>query len=130
MQNSIGVIYLQKQSVWKACIAGLLTGLVNGFFGAGGGMLLVPLLTSLCRLEDKAAFASSISVILPICIASLVVYAWKGSLSLGDAWPYLLGGLLGGSLGGILFQRVSANMLHKLLGALILWGGVRLVFAL
>ena len=93
-------------------------------------MILIPLLTSFCKLEDKAAFASSISVILPICIASLIVYACRGTLAFSDAWPYLIGGLVGGLLGGLLFRKVSAGFLHKLLGALILWGGIRLVFAL
>ena len=36
-------------------LAGALAGFINGFFGAGGGMVLVPLLIWLCRLEDKAA---------------------------------------------------------------------------
>ena len=54
-------------------LAGALAGFINGFFGAGGGMVLVPLLIWLCRLEDKAAFSSAIAVILPLCIVSIVV---------------------------------------------------------
>ena len=114
---------------WKYAISGLLTGLVNGFFGAGGGMLLVPLLTRLCKVEDKQAFASSVCIILPICLVSLTVYALRGGLPLVAAWPYLSGGLVGGLLGGLLFKKVSAGFLHKLLGAFILWGGLRLILS-
>ena len=92
-------------------------------------MVLIPLLTRLCKVEDKKAFASSVCIVLPICLASLTVYALRGSVDLPGAWPYLLGGLGGGLLGGLLFQKVSAGFLHKVLGAFILWGGLRLVLS-
>lgn len=116
-----------RQFPWRFCVSGLLTGLVNGFFGAGGGMILIPLLTRLCRMEDKQAFASSLSVILPISVTSLIVYLLPGGVDLAGVWPYLIGGLAGGILGGILFRKVSAGFLHQALGILILWGGLRLV---
>lgn len=81
-------------------LAGALAGFVNGFFGAGGGMVLVPLLIWLCRLEDKAAFSSAIAVILPLCIVSIVIYALHDSLPVSDALPYLIGGAAGGVLAG------------------------------
>ena len=119
----------EKVSIVKAGTAGAATGLVNGFFGAGGGMLLVPLLTGLCRLDDKIAFASSISVILPISIVTLITYAMQGSVEFPASLPYLIGGAVGGILGGLFFRRISAVMLHRLLGLFILWGGIRLVMA-
>ena len=53
-------------SVWKFALAGALTGAVNGFFGGGGGCVLVPLLTGVCGLEPKKAFATSVAVVLPL----------------------------------------------------------------
>ena len=61
-------------------LAGALAGFINGFFGAGGGMVLVPLLLWLVRLEDKAAFSSAVAVILPLCAVSIAVYAAHDSL--------------------------------------------------
>ena len=92
-------------------------------------MLLIPLLTKLCRVEDKKAFATSVAIVLPICVTSIAVYALQGSVSLEGAWSYLAGGALGGIGGGLLFKKVSAGFLHKALGLFILWGGLRLVFA-
>mgnify|MGYP004638596683 CR=1 FL=1 len=58
---------------------------------------------------------------------SIAVYAATGMLPLSDAFPYLLGGALGGVLAGLWFQKVPAKWLHLALGALILLGGVRLL---
>lgn len=116
-----------KFALWKVLLTGALAGFVNGFFGAGGGMVLVPLLIWLVGLPDKLAFSSAISIILPLCVVSLVIYGRHDMLPLSDALPYLLGGAGGGVLAGLWFQKVPAKWLHLALGALILLGGVRLL---
>lgn len=88
-------------------------------------MILVPLLTIWCGMEDKSAFATSISIIAPLCLVSILVYCLHGSIDLSAALPYLIGGFLGGLLGGKLFQKTSARLLHRLLGSIILYGGIR-----
>ena len=108
-------------------LAGALAGFINGFFGAGGGMVLVPLLIWLCRLEDKAAFSSAIAVILPLCVVSIVIYALHDSLPLPEALPYLIGGAAGGVLAGLLFRKMPVRALHLILGGVILAGGIRLI---
>ena len=117
----------ENVSLWKCLLAGLAAGFVNGFFGAGGGMVLVPLLIFLVGLPDKLAFSSAISIILPLCVVSLVIYGRHDMLPLSDALPYLIGGAGGGVLAGLWFQKVPAKWLHLALGALILLGGVRLL---
>ena len=117
----------ENVSLWKCLLAGLAAGFVNGFFGAGGGMVLVPLLIWLVGLPDKLAFSSAISIILPLCVVSLVIYGRHDMLPLSDALPYLLGGAGGGVLAGLWFQKIPAKWLHLALGALILLGGVRLL---
>lgn len=106
-------------------IAGLIAGAVNGLFGAGGGMLLVPLLTKLSRIEEEKIFPSSVSIILPICIISLLFRISESGLPVKTAWPYLLGSVLGGILAGKLGKYIPVLWLHRILGILILWGGVR-----
>ena len=115
----------ENVSLWKCLLAGLAAGFVNGFFGAGGGMVLVPLLIWLVGLPDKLAFSSAISIILPLCLVSLAVYARQGALTV--AWPYLVGGFAGGLLGGWLLRRIPVNWLHRALGLVILYGGLRLL---
>ena len=77
---------------WKAwapaALAGGAAGLVNGFFGGGGGMVLVPLLAGKCGLERRSAFASSVAIILPLCALSAVIYFARGQLELLTALPW------------------------------------------
>lgn len=105
--------------------AGLAAGIVNGLFGAGGGMVLVPLMTHCTDLKDEDIFPASVSIILPICLISLVFTAARTALPWDAAMPYLAGSGIGGILAGCLGKRIPTIWLHRILGALILWGGVR-----
>lgn len=106
-------------------LAGIAAGTVAGLFGAGGGMVLVPLLTLLTDTEEEALFATSLSIMLPICIVSLAATAMTAPLPWRDALPYLMGGTAGGVLAGCLGQKIPVVWLHRALGVLILWGGIR-----
>ena len=108
--------------------AGGAAGLANGFFGGGGGMLLVPLLTRWCGLEQRRAFATSIAIILPLCALSSVIYWVRGGLDFGLALPYLAGGLLGGFVGGRVFKKLNMVWLRRAFALLILYGGVKALF--
>lgn len=106
-------------------IAGLAAGAVAGLFGAGGGMVLVPLLTLLTPMEDEEVFPSSISIILPICLVTLAVTAFSGTIAWWESLPYLFGSAIGGVLAGKWGQKIPVKWLHRGLGILILWGGYR-----
>lgn len=110
---------------WGIVLAGLCAGAVNGLFGAGGGMVLVPLLTFMTDLSEEEIFPASISIILPICLVSLCFTAFSAGIELRSALPYLLGSAAGGLLAGVFGRRIPAKWLHRALGLLILWGGVR-----
>lgn len=114
----------------KYIITGLLAGAANGFFGAGGGLFLVPLFVGWVGLEQRKAFATSVAVVLPLCVAALVSYARKGGVDLAVALPYLAGGLVGGLLAGRVFDQVPVTWLHRGFGVLMLYGGVRAVLRL
>lgn len=119
--------FFKEKPKLGAAVSGLMAGLVNGLFGAGGGMLLLPLLTHLCSLKAHVAFACSVCVILPLSLVSLGVYFLHGSLDFIQALPYLIGGAAGGVIAGLLLKKLSAVWLHRALGLLIVWGGLRLL---
>ncbi len=104
-------------------IAGLCAGAVTGLFGAGGGMVLVPLLVLLTDLDEEAIFPSSVAIILPICLTSLFLGSPK--IPLSHALPYLVGSAAGGVAAGLWGRNIPTLWLHRFLGIMILWGGVR-----
>ncbi len=109
----------------KLRLSGAAAGLVNGCFGGGGGMVMVPLLTRWCGLEQKQALATCVGVILPFCVLSAAIYVLRGGFDWLMALPYLIGGGIGGALGGLLFQKVSALWLRRIFALFLLYGGVR-----
>ena len=106
-------------------LAGSCAGAVNGLFGAGGGMVLVPLLTKLTQLEEDEIFPSSVVIILPMCLISLGLTFEKGTVPWDQTTFYLIGSCAGGILAGFFAKRIPTLWLHRLLGLLILWGGIR-----
>ena len=106
-------------------LAGAAAGTVSGLFGAGGGMVLVPLLTLVARLPEEQVFPVSVSVILPVCLVCLCLLPKGVQIPWETALPYLIGSCAGGVLAGLVGQRLPTPWLHRLLGGLIRWGGVR-----
>ena len=106
-------------------IAGTVTGAVNGLFGAGGGMVLVPLLVMSRCVKEENIFPASISILLPICVVSLTFGALSGVFAITEALPYLIGGAIGGVIAGLTGKNIPTVWLHRILGILILWGGIR-----
>lgn len=116
---------MRKHVFFGFILAGLGAGAVNGLFGAGGGMVLVPLLSLLTPLEEKEIFSSSIAIILPVCIISIAATAISGTVAWRAALPYLAGSAAGGLAAGLWGQKIPAKWLHRGLGILIIWGGIR-----
>lgn len=114
--------------LYKYIISSLGAGLMNGFLGAGGGIILVPLLISWVGLQTKQAFATSVFIILPISIVSAIFYFTNGNIDLRQALPYLAGGFLGGILCGKYFKKLPVNWLRRAFGLLLIVGGVRAFF--
>ena len=104
----------EKCGKWtRAAIIGSLCGLLNGLFGAGGGMAAVPLLRA-GGLEQKKAHATSLAVM-------------AEAVSFSQAAPYLPGGFVGACAGALLMNRIPSGMLRRVFGGLLIFAGVRLL---
>ncbi len=110
---------------WKSALAGAAAGAINGLLGAGGGMVLVPLLQKTGELEEREVFPASVAIILPLCLVSLGIGSLDRAIPFREALPYLLGSIPGGILAGLWGKKIPVKWLHRALGLMILWGGVR-----
>ena len=74
------------QAKTKYALSGTAAGLVNGLFGGGGGMVLVPLLNGWCGLAGKQAFATCVAAILPLSAVSAAGILPRCHTSSADWW--------------------------------------------
>lgn len=109
--------------------AGLAAGSITGILGSGGGLVLVPLLTVLCREDGETVFPCSLGIMLPVCFCSLLVQNGFSSVPLQEAIPYLIGGAIGGLLSAVVGKRIPLAWLHRFFGCILLWSGFRCLFS-
>lgn len=105
---------------------GVAVGLVNGVFGAGGGMLAVPILKK-SGLEQKNAHANAVAVILPITVISAVLYLVRGTVTLNDSFTYIPTGLIGSVIATFLLKNFSNKLLQKIFAVFMIYAGIRLL---
>jgi len=109
----------------KAAITGALAGIANGFLGAGGGMVIVPMFLNWLKIDERKTFATSVFVIAPLCAVSAAIYFLRGTICPNHTLPYLVGGLIGGFTGGLFFEKVPIGLLRKAFGIMMIYGGLR-----
>lgn len=115
---------MKKVKKWQILLFGAMIGVINGFFGGGGGMIVVPLLNKLFGLEQKKAQATALFVILPISIVSTIVYLCFNSIDFATGWPVILGIVAGGVAGAKLLNRLNNNAVKGIFIFFMLLGGV------
>lgn len=116
-----------KKQILILIVCGALIGLVNGFFGGGGGMLCVPILEKIIGLESKKAHATTLCVILPLCIVSALVYIYNNSIDFVNLSWVSLGAISGGIIGAIFLSKINSKWLRVIFAILMLGVGVKMV---
>ncbi len=121
------MIMVTSKKTFKGTVTGLLTGAVNGLFGGGGGMVVVPLLKNMLGYKEKNAHATAILIIAPICAASAVIYIINGYFSAEIVIPAAIGSVVGGLLGAFLLNKLPEFVINLLFIAVMIVAGVRMI---
>lgn len=115
-------------SIWCLLILGLIIGFINGFWGGGGGMICVPTLSNLLKLEEKKAHATTILIMLPLSIASVIVYLLNNTVNLDSSIYITSGFVVGGVIGAYILSKINNVVLQIIFSVVIIAGGVKLLF--
>ncbi|KNE29232.1 MULTISPECIES: sulfite exporter TauE/SafE family protein [Achromobacter] len=90
----------------RASVLGMLCGTLGGFFGVGGAVLAVPIITTVFRLSQTTAQALALCMVIPGSTIALITYAWAGQANWMVGLPMAIGSLL--------FVPVGVRLAYKL----------------
>lgn len=119
-----------KLTAWQivfAILAGLFVGFINGFLGAGGGMLVVPLLRLIFRQNPKVAHSTAVLVILPVCLVSSIAYLLGGHADYNMLWQVGIGTFAGGILGTFLLSKLKSDVITVLFSLVMIGAGAFMI---
>lgn len=106
---------------------GMMTGVINGLFGSGGGTIIVPTLVHLLGVNDYKAHGTAVAVILPLSITSAIIYMKYNIINYGIALNIALGGVIGSYFGAKYLNKIPINVLRKVFGSLIIFASIWLM---
>ncbi len=93
----------------KVASFGLGTGILSGFFGIGGGFLIVPGLIASTSMTIYRAIGTSLVAVSAFGLTTALNYAASGLLDWGIAGSFIVGGVLGSALGSRAAKRLSGS---------------------
>lgn len=102
-------VRLGRENGTKIAGYGFGTGLLSGFFGIGGGFLIVPGLMATAGMPIANAVASSLLAVAAFGAATAASYAASGLIDWPLAAAFIIGGIAGVTLGSRLSLAVSAR---------------------
>jgi uncharacterized membrane protein YfcA len=123
------VLFVQGISMYlTSVLVGLAGGILVGFMGVGGGVVLVPAMVYLLHLSQHTSQGTSLFLQLPpLGVGALLMYWKRGQVDLKAGLTCALGILLGGYFGSRMAIRLSSQDLSELFGlflivtAVLLW---------
>ncbi len=113
--------------MFKLILIGCLAGFINGLFGAGGGILLVIILTLALKVEKKKAHATAVMAVLVYSLSSIFIYGLKGNVDIKSAVTAGISGATGGAIGALLLKKIPVKYVGKAFGILMLVSSWRLL---
>ena len=118
-----------KQKVLRSLFCGILVGFICGFVGAGGGMMMLLVLTSVLGYELKTAVGTSVFIMTFTAFTGSVSHFALGGMP--DLWILLfcvLSTLLFARIAALIANKASAKTLNRITGIILIILGVVVLF--
>ena len=124
---------LNKKIEFKKIIiligVGLVGGVINGLFGAGAGLLLVPLIKLVGKIDEKKTHATTLSCVMLMCVVNAIVFFINKQIDFGLTLWCLIGSLIGAIVGTFLLQKFKNKIISLIFSCILILSGV-LMFVL
>ena len=117
----------KRKNFFLKSIFAVLVGFVNGFFGGGGGLLCVPTLQKVYKLDTKKAHATAVAIMLPLSIVSSIIYLFSNSINITSTLSVTIGSVLGGLIGAFALKKFNSNFVRWIFIIILFSAGVRMV---
>ena len=104
---------------------GLTAGFINGLFGSGAGMIVLPGLISCMKMDSKVARGTSLFILVIVSVITCIFYA-KNITDYTALWFIISGGALGGVIGSKLSKLISGDIIKIILGIIMIISGIRM----
>ena len=134
MNDKIALSSEAKKRSMLFALAGILSGIVNGLLGTGGGILTVLFLSKIYAKDSsystKDIFAITLCSSVIMSMASLLFYLSSGCFSVSDSALYMLAAVPGGVLGAILLEKLSSKTMKLIFALLVVWAGISMMIKL
>ncbi len=121
---------LSKRQYVTGCLISLFVGFIASFFGIGGGVVHVPLLSQVLGFPVHLATGTSHFILAVTAWFTTAVHFWKGDISLRDPILWQLGGgaIVGAQLGARLSPYVASKTILRFLAVALMLVGLRILF--
>lgn len=110
-----------------ALAIGLLAGGLSGLFGVGGGILIVPALTLIARMDQRLAHGTSLAATAPVSLAGMLGYAANGEVDWVIVVLLLSGSLVGAWIGASWLKGLSTRWLKYGFAAMLVLTALRML---
>jgi len=111
-------------------LIGLTAGVLGGMIGLGGGIILIPALILIMKLDQQTAQGTSIAIMLPpIGLFAVYNYYKAGYVNTNYAIIIAAAFMIGGYFGSVLALKLSPNLMRKVFSLLLVAIAVKMFFS-
>jgi uncharacterized membrane protein YfcA len=121
---------MTTQTIFILIAIGLLAGILSGFVGVGGGIVIVPGLVYMLGFSQHQAQGTSLFILsMPVVILATINYWKSGNVNWKFGLIIAATFILGGFIGSKLALKISPGLVKFLFGILMAYVSFRLILS-